>query len=823
MELHPEANKPAFLKQNWTVDEWNAHSQRTGETGNPIIQNGRVTGVNNSSLPENYYTQNKPKSFYFPVKGDNTSNQTQNNYEVEAGLDKASTVKKNLKKNTDETTGPDGNPTNDPNPQKLKQSDLKAAKELEQANKEKIENNKIRNSKFAAQALEDDNAEFKNTFEGNVLSSVDSPTYHIKLIVVNPADGSTIESYNAGGGVIIAESGVTTQIQIGDLTMNQSVGFDRGRTETYGTELFLSLLEPYGMTLTERLVGVCQELGIDNHLSAGYVVEVSFRGNDAQTGGAAENLINLKWAIPCYLAQVKIQVGNSTTYQMVLYDSGDNQSKYHMLKQNISVKAGTLGEWFTNFEKQLNDQEKAQITGEADGNAPLIPNTFKFNIADKHKDFKFEVLDQGFIDSNPKHAFSLDDENKLQVTFNKGDSISEIVRIMFMSTVEYQKLLRIDGQKVFKDGQTPKQKEQIKAQTDTIRNLKNIIRVDNETISTAFDKNRNDYAKRFEFFPHEYTSLNTVTSAQEYFNARGDFNSARSKLAQLVRNKLLRKRYDHRFTGLNTEVMNVDINLDNLFYVATPMYAGTQSTTSAFQVGDRFTDAQRNLGINRGPGQETQAVKGSATGQKSVAPPPKRSVPGVKFLEEFDFRATAAKRGLAMFPQKTFNPDNIPNDHRVGPTVSPGGATDTIGQIHYNQLTGDMMELSLQIKGDPYWLGASRISRRTSAKSQTNGQDDKYADYQSGANSLLFVMRTPEGYDDETGQTRNMKTADTIAGLYYVYGVEHSFSAGQYTQRLMSYMEDTLTFGLFRQVLESDIPTTSVVTNSPGLTFGDIT
>ena len=92
MELHPEANKPAFLKQNWTVDEWNAHSQRTGETGNPIIQNGRVTGVNNSSLPENYYTQNKPKSFYFPVKGDNTSNQTQNNYEVEAGLDKASTV-----------------------------------------------------------------------------------------------------------------------------------------------------------------------------------------------------------------------------------------------------------------------------------------------------------------------------------------------------------------------------------------------------------------------------------------------------------------------------------------------------------------------------------------------------------------------------------------------------------------------------------------------------------------------------------------------------------------------------------------------------------
>ena len=84
-------------------------------------------------------------------------------------------------------------------------------------------------------------------------------------------------------------------------------------------------------------------------------------------------------------------------------------------------------------------------------------------------------------------------------------------------------------------------------------------------------------------------------------------------------------------------------------------------------------------------------------------------------------------------------------------------------------------------------------------------------------------MRTPEGYDDETGQTRNMKTADTIAGLYYVYGVEHSFSAGQYTQRLMSYMEDTLTFGLFRQVLESDIPTTSVVTNSPGLTFGDIT
>ena len=94
--------------------------------------------------------------------------------------------------------------------------------------------------------------------------------------------------------------------------MNQSVGFDRGRTETYGTELFLSLLEPYGMTLTERLVGVCQELGIDNHLSAGYVVEVSFRGNDAQTGGAAENLINLKWVPVIWYVKIQVETEQLT-------------------------------------------------------------------------------------------------------------------------------------------------------------------------------------------------------------------------------------------------------------------------------------------------------------------------------------------------------------------------------------------------------------------------------------------------------------------------------------------------------------------------------
>ena len=46
-----------------------------------------------------------------------------------------------------------------------------------------------------------------------------------------------------------------------------------------------------------------------------------------------------------------------------------------------------------------------------------------------------------------------------------------------------------------------------------------------------------------------------------------------------------------------------------------------------------------------------------------------------------------------------------------------------------------------------------------------------------------------------------MVEADTIAGIYMVVGVEHVFSNGMFTQTLIAYMEDTLSFGFIRTLV----------------------
>ena len=775
----------------WTQQQWSQYSSQYGNTGTPIYHKGRVVGVKNSSVD----LDSTAKAF-------NSAQNTQ----------------------TSANTGPDGNPTgttnpnangsnepnagtNDPNNPQLKENKPKKdqpptieetianVKERNKQRKEQIEQQKLNNSAFKSEAanIMSKLGGTKDALEPNILSQVDSPTYNLKLILCNPK-AEPLKAAAAGGGVVVAQSGVTTQFNITDCRINQHVGNVQGRTDTFGSEVFLTIEEPYGFTLPERLVAACQGLGIENHLVAEYVLEVRFKGTDPNTGGPSDALNQIVWRIPLVIAQMKMNVAATSKYDMVLYDTGDsaNAVKGGVIKQDITVSGETLGEWFDNFTTQLNEQQEKQITPSDLRTGVSIPNQYEFKLEGKHRAYKFSKLDPAFLESNSKEGFQLDNKNKITCTIQKGTHIPAMVKMMFLATTEYQKRLQIQGD-TGAIPTAPKDNDIKSAKTTTAQNLKNIVRIAGDVKVLEYDDKRNDYAKKYIYIPYEHTQLNTIMNAGEYLEARGTNAkakaTAKTRLAQLFSKKLLRKRYDHRFTGINTEVLNAEVNLDNLYFMATEIYAGVHNNSGNYRVGDRFNSYQEK-GV-REYNTTGELLKGGASNPAKNTP--RQSLPNIKYLEEVDYR----QKQYAPFSNKTFEPDNIPNDGKFGPVGTPTGGDRKMSQVHYNLQTGDMLELTLNIKGDPYWLGASRKNREGT---QTEG-DSNYAKYQEGSNSFVFVMRTPEGYDENTGQTRNMVEADTIAGIYMVVGVEHVFSNGMFTQTLIAYMEDTLSFGFIRTLV----------------------
>ena len=109
---------------------------------------------------------------------------------------------------------------------------------------------------------------------------------------------------------------------------------------------------------------------------------------------------------------------------------------------------------------------------------------------------------------------------------------------------------------------------------------------------------------------------------------------------------------------------------------------------------------------------------------------------------------------------------------------------------------GDLLNIDLKIKGDPYWLEPSPIGRveaplttfqRAEANRNGTGEATSFRSVDSTDSQTYFVFRsfTPQQFDAETGITpKNNKDRNALNGVYGIRTVTHSFSQGMFTQDL---------------------------------------
>ena len=209
------------------------------------------------------------------------------------------------------------------------------------------------------------------------------------------------------------------------------------------------------------------------------------------------------------------------------------------------------------------------------------------------------------------------------------------------------------------------------------------------------------------------------------------------------------KVYDYIYSGKNTQVKKLNIHFDALFRSLLPNDMSKRSK-------DAVTQKQNSSLVD--PNAVDVDFRGGATSNNPTA--------GLEYI-------------------MSFAGTNAPTDGKGA------GGTETeehrMARWFYNAMVkgADMMELEMEIVGDPFWLSSSGWGNyRSAATTYWNVNSDLSVNHHNGEVDCIVRLRTPTDINSVTGlyNMNGSKALTQWSGLYKVFHVESHFKNGEFYQ-----------------------------------------
>lgn len=141
-----------------------------------------------------------------------------------------------------------------------------------------------------------------------------------------------------------------------------------------------------------------------------------------------------------------------------------------------------------------------------------------------------------------------------------------------------------------------------------------------------------------------------------------------------------------------------------------------------------------------------------------------------------DFNQGAASRQT---PGNATNQINIPRNRTAFGAV--------VG--NFDSVNKEMINIELEIRGDPFWLGHSNIDVSAAVPSKLSTLSADYAEYFGGDNMFYLSFRSGQAPSEQTGFMEFTTNNQFVDGFYSVIEVKNTFSNGRFTQVLKSYKD----------------------------------
>lgn len=216
--------------------------------------------------------------------------------------------------------------------------------------------------------------------------------------------------------------------------------------------------------------------------------------------------------------------------------------------------------------------------------------------------------------------------------------------------------------------------------------------------------------------------------------------------------KKIVKSYEYIYTGQNTDILNFDIKIQNLFY--TGSHSGPEADTPSVR-------NQNLAGIAETPGKKTPIVVGA------------------------DPRAQAGNLGSGRI-RKVIKKTGMYGG--ADAKITEQRVAEAFHEAFISGSSADLVNLDLEILGDTYWMVDSGFANYFSPESTITDQitEDGTCNYEGSDVYIMITFRTPADIDPVTGmyQFSTKGKESPFSGIYRVTRLENTFYEGVFKQRL---------------------------------------
>ena len=416
--------------------------------------------------------------------------------------------------------------------------------------------------------------EYSLKFLPNLLDNYDMYTYHWKLFITNLDNARTGDVLNTANQSIVVESGVT------DLTIDKIElhGYTAPSVETgTGTQTHLKfeIVEPSGAGLIDKLFYQATALGIGNWAVMPCYLQLEFRARDPITSGAMAagqpgTLTGLRWVWPIKITESTADVtivGTKYEFDAIVYDELAQSNLYIALQNNVVLSGlTTFGNAMADLENKLNaDAYEKLITNYS------IPDTYRIIVDDE---LNVPLLG---LEENKNSSFGKDyiEFSKKTATFGNGTSVDKIVDILLGSSPYFQQEMQGSAT----PSSTPT------SNTESAQQMKKMWRIVTESHPIAYDALRVDNAVAVTIFVIKYDLGLADSAISQASQSTSAVDTEKRRMKEYIQKKILNKKYDYIFTGLNDQIINFDLKLNNSFSVSMSRFGGLYSDSATSMPG----------------------------------------------------------------------------------------------------------------------------------------------------------------------------------------------------------------------------------------------
>ena len=672
-----------------------------------------------------------------------------------------------------------------------------------------------------------------SNYQSNILNKYDSFSYQWTIYMVHPLkmDQRKLQELTEGrDSIIISQTGVDDEVSLQSVIQDLFLSFAKENRNAMANNFAVTFLEPGGFTFFNRILYAAKQLGIENHLDACYIMKLDFKGwiNDR----AIEAPGPFFYSTRLMGLTFDFKDGASTYYGnfVEIKEDAFNRLELHIKEELHIDGVRTFGEFLQELEKRHNEQLEEQLKR---NQRQIERDRYLFTTKEAWAGWEFDQVNTAALSQT--RGISVTGDGTLKFTFPQGTAINSAIATALFQTRDFKRILTDKGQFIKND---PDEGE---ADPIKLAELTKWVIFNTDVKYFMYDAMAKRYAKEITYSADSIIAPTLVHDPASFLNLHKDEATQKDRLSNIFDKGLLKKRFDYSFTGLNTEVLDLDVKLDTAYYAIQALNSGALRGVTDVFTGSSFEGQQETNERKQQSTllQKTLEDKEAALSKLNKEIEDIKSFPQERaFLNDMQQRAdqleneirtlrVTVKEAEEMYnaslerqregysgystrlpPASTkyitqselysgnkaeANKDmkfreNLPQKFDYVPVNSlanggPEKKNDDIGSSMLGAMElnlnalADLMQQQIFIRGDPYWLG------------QSNG-----AEYLTGGVYYFLNMNFPTYPDNETGLIKSLSSNDptgqfTITGLYVVQQVQARYDGGEFIMLLKSFRD----------------------------------